>query len=188
MRKSILLLFATMVFLGGCASPARMDMMIAQDQGLVGYLDRETPLRKNISVDSVFGGEKTNPLWTSEIGNEQFREALVLSLRNAGLLKRDGEAEYELSATLLEVEQPLFGISLTVTTRIKYLLVAREGRKLLFEEEIVAPYTATFQDSALAIERLKLANEGSARSNIEVLIRKLYQLNVGKEAIDVSIW
>lgn len=187
MNKAAIALVALSVFLGGCASPARMDKMIADSRLADDYADWETALRQNVSVGSVLGGEGTNPLWTSEIGNTEFREALVLSLRNAGLLKRAGTADYELSAMLMEVEQPLFGLNLRVITKVKYRLVEQVSRTVLLEEEIVAPYTATFKDSALAVERLKLANEGSARSNIEALISRLYRLQIPQNKVSLLL-
>ena len=48
----------------------------------------ETPLRDNVGIGEVSGGDKSNPLWDSEIGNNEFRGALRKSLDSAGVLER----------------------------------------------------------------------------------------------------
>jgi hypothetical protein len=167
-----LFLPAALIVLGGCASPAKVDQMIARDTSEQGLASEE--LRESIRVTSVIGGDKTNPLWTSEINSEDFRMALQDSLRAAGLLSRfKSKGAYELEASLREVRQPLFGFDLTVVTRVRYDLIDSVSRKTLFEDEITASHTATFSDAAYAVTRLRLANEGSARKNIEEFIRRL---------------
>ncbi|MEM7445696.1 MAG: hypothetical protein AAF414_20410 [Pseudomonadota bacterium] len=44
-----------------------------------------SPLRGEVEIEEVGCGQETNPLWTSEVGNAEFREALLVSLQNAGL-------------------------------------------------------------------------------------------------------
>lgn len=139
----------------------------------------DTPLKNNITVDSVTGGQDTNPLWTSEIGNSEFRQALEQSLASANLLSSEGNnADYRLSAIMISVSQPIMGLSMTVTTTIQYVLIDITNDKELLIETIVAPYTAKFSESLLGVERLKIANEGSARANISQLIEKLYALEI----------
>lgn len=140
---------------------------------------RDTPLKNNITVDNVTGGQDTNPLWTSEIGNSEFRQALEQSLASANLLSSEGNnADYRLSAIMISVSQPIMGLSMTVTTTIQYVLIDITNDKELLIETIVAPYTAKFSESLLGVERLKIANEGSARANISQLIEKLYALEI----------
>jgi len=178
-KTKILITILIITLITGCASPARVDKMIATNNDVVGDEPLTTSLSNNIHVISVLGGEKTNPLWTSEIGNEEFKMALESSLRNAGLYNAiQSSGKYELTATLLEVNQPLFGASLTVTMKVRYTLIDSSSRNALMDSEIYESYTAKFSDSFLAVERLRLANEGSARINIARLIDELYRLKI----------
>ena len=53
-----------------------------------------------------------------------------------------------------------------------------ESREGIYEEEFTPSYTARFSDSFLAVERLRLANEGSAKKNIEWLIVRLREIEI----------
>ena len=138
-------------------------------------------LKNNIVVDTVSGGKDTNPLWTSEISNVDFKQAMINSLRDAQYLSNDSDgSEYSLSAVLIEVKQPLLGASMTVTTHISYSLIENTSKKEIFYEKIESPYTAKWNDAFLGVERLRLANEGSARTNIKSLIDALNELEIEK--------
>lgn len=179
--RSIKLIITTLLilFLFGCASPARVDKMVPTTDQVAANEPISKSLRESIIVTSVSGGEDTNPLWTSEIGNEEFKEALIQSLKNAGLYNAiNSNSKYELIATLVEVQQPLFGLDLSVVTKAHYRLVDKKTRQSLLNEEIISSFTATVSDSFLAVERLRLANEGSAKANITQLIDKLYLLKI----------
>lgn len=163
------------IVLAGCASPARVEGMIAGDA----IVEAEVPaaLRESIRVTSVVGGDKTNPLWTSEISSEGFRLALEDSLRAAGLLsKPPSGGAYELEVSIIEVNQPMIGFDITVTTMARYVLVDSISRKSVFEQEISASHTATVKDAFYGVERLRLANEGAARKNIESFISQVRRL------------
>lgn len=186
MKKINLLQFITLsVFLFSCASPAKMEnMLVSKDQ--IGGVKFDQKLKKEINVDEVKGGDKTNPLWTSEIGNKEFKEALISTLDNAGLLADSINSGYELSANLLSVEQPFAGFDLEVTTVVEYSLIERKSGKEIMKEVLVASHTAGVGDSVLAVKRLRLANEGSAQKNIFMLIDVLSKLNIDKEQISVT--
>jgi len=142
-------------------------------------------LKDNIIVSEVTGGKQTNPLWTSKIGNNEFKAALIESLKETGYLGGE-ESVYKLSADLLEVDQPFAGINLTVTTTVLYKLIERKSGKQILMETILASYTAGFGDSAIAVKRLRLANEGSARSNIHELLKALHDLKINKNQISIN--
>jgi hypothetical protein len=123
----------------------------------------------------------------SKIGNNEFREALEKSLLAVNLLNFDAnKARYELSATLLRVDQPPFGTDLTVTTTVHYRVKDKETGKHILYKEIATSYTAKFSDEFLAPKRLAMANEGSARENISCLIRELYTLDVNAHELSIG--
>ena len=181
MMNTIKIIITTVLIsvLTGCASPARVDKMVATNENIVGNQPLSVSLLNNIYVTSVLGGEKTNPLWTSEIGNTEFKIALEESLKQAGMYSvLNDSGKYELVATLKKVDQPLFGVSMTVSMQVRYRLIDKSSRQPLFDEVISDSYTARFSDSFLAVERLRLANEGSARVNITKFIDNLYSLKI----------
>lgn len=180
-----LLLIISTLILTACASPARVEKMAIPSDDAASKYSGDTPLKDNITVYSVTGGESTNPMWTSEIASDDFKKALVMSLEIAKLLSKDNKnGKYFLDAKMIEVDQPIFGASLTVTSTIKYTLTDRNN-KIILDETIETPYTATMGDAFLAVERLKLANEGSAQTNIAGLIQKLYDLKIEPSQISL---
>lgn len=142
-------------------------------------------MKHNLQVSEVQGGEETNPLWTSEIGDAEFQGALKQSLNNAGLLSQ-GDAPYSLRATLLRVDQPLFGLDFEVTSEVEYVLVDNSSDRELFRETLRTPYTAGIGDAFIGIKRLRLANEGSARENISALLKRLAALNIETKQVSLK--
>lgn len=152
--------------LAGCASPSQpVNMTVSSAQATTNSYDAQ--LQNNVQLSEVNGGEKTNPLWTSEIDGADFRIALQQSLEYANLLG-DTSASYSLRANLLRVDQPLFGLDFQVTSEVEYTLIETGSGKVIFREIVRAPFTAGVSDSLMAIKRLRLANEGSARENINI--------------------
>lgn len=170
-------LIPTMGFLTGCASGARTDAMVVSASVAPIAASAPAALRSNIAIADVTGGSSTNPLWVSKVGGVEFERALEGSLQGVGMLQPNRQSgSYRLFADLQRVDQPMVGVSLTVTSTVQYTLVERASGKTVFDETISAPYTAKFSDAVFGFERLKLANEGSIRANIERLIQRLSSL------------
>jgi hypothetical protein len=166
-----LVVFAFAALLAGCATPARVDQMTAAPTSMVAVPDA---MRQNVAIIDVTGGQETNPLWTSQVSSAEFERALEASLRSAGILQPNRQTgRFTLSAQLSKLEQPIIGISMTVTASVLYQLVERTTAKTIWEKVITTPYTASFGDALLGVERLKLANEGAVRANIVELIKQL---------------
>jgi len=170
---------AICVFLFGCASGAKIENMIFQ--GKIKQYDAN--LQSEVEIASVSGGEKTNPAWTSEISNEAFLGAVKESLLKQGLLSESGK--YKLQVKMQKVDQPLFGLDMTVTTHVQYVLTDATNSSIIFDEVIIAPYTATVGDAFAGIKRLRLANEGSGKKNIEGLLDKLSELEINPKEVSV---
>jgi len=132
-------------------------------------------IERNIEIITTTGGKETNPMWTSEIDNESLQAALQRSLDQQGLLSESGS--YKLDVTLIEADQPIFGLNFKVTTVIRYVITEISSAKIIFEESITAQFTATVGDAFVAIKRLRLANEGSVRTNIEMFLNRLSNLD-----------
>lgn len=181
-RLILFLLIVAALALGGCATPANVANMtsMASASEVAG---NQSAVKEQVVLSNVIGGEETNPLWTSEIDNESYAKAVRDSLRLAGLgAPLDGTGEYQLDVHLVSVDQPMFGISMTVTVVAEYKLYRTSDRALVWSDKYTTPFTAEFKDAALGMERLRLANEGSARANIKKLIDALLHL----EARDIG--
>jgi hypothetical protein len=94
---------------------------------------------------------------------------------------------HALTVHLQNIDQPLFGIDMTVTATVNYIVTEKSTNKEVFSRSIAVPYTATFGDSPLGVERLKLANEGAIRSNISKLIDELLQLKVDTVSVALPL-
>lgn len=175
-----LLLSIPVVFAFGCASPAKIENMVYHPQSPLEY---DRGLKNEVDVKTTSGGDKTNPLWTSEISGEAFSAAVKSSLESEGLLSDKGR--YHLQIHMRETDQPMFGMNLTVTTHVNYILTDSMNNSIVLNETIVAPYTATVGDSFAAVKRLRLANEGSGKMNIKGLLEKLSELKINSNEVSV---
>jgi hypothetical protein len=141
----------------------------------------DSPLLNAIAISKVGGGEKTNPLLRSKVGSNELEEALRLSLSQGGLLSTsDFAAPFRLEVFLIELKQPDRGYTLIVTSAMRYKLTRRSDDQVVYDDIITASYEATLGDAFVGTHRLKLANEGSIRTNIAVFLQHLHSLNISE--------
>lgn len=184
-RSSSGALLVCVILLSGCAAPARVDQMVTSGQPTQRI--SQTPLRGNVAVNDVTGGKETNPMWMSNVGSSEFSQALEGSLRTVGLLAPNRQAgRFTLTTHLQSLDQPMFGLDMTVTASVNYVVVERATGKEVFQRIIAVPYTAKWGDAFVGVERLKLANEGAIRTNISQLIDELFSLKIQDIAVDTS--
>jgi hypothetical protein len=166
MKRVIILLFA--VYLSGCAFPASKEGMIVTD-----YIAPKK-IGEKIFVKESTGGSITLPFWKSNIPNDNFSEAVKESLLNSKVFSAQSfnwGDDWGLEIEIIDVDQPILGFNLTVTTNIKYSLYLK-GKKV-HETTIREPGTATFSESFIGIQRLRIANEFSAKANVKKFIAEL---------------
>ena len=157
---------------GGCASPSDPKAMMASRVAV------ENKSQASVAI-VVAGGKQTTTMGASQISDADFREALRLSILESGLFLQvvDGKTgKYYLEAFIGDVSQPMFGLSLTVTMEVSYKLIELESKAVLWQKTIATEHTATMSDSITGIRRLRLANEGAARKNIEAAIAEMGHL------------
>lgn len=159
--------FVIAVSLGACAQGARTNAIVAP-VAENNILPASDPLVRSTKVGSIGGGKETSPLWKSEISDEAFKSALEQSLELNTILGNES-APLTLDAELISVDQPFVGVSMTVTTTVAYKVTDASGT-VVFDERVETPFTAAFSDAFLGAERLRLANEGSAKANIAAFI------------------
>ncbi len=164
-----------LALLAACAQPADPTRMtVAPVTGTdSGYPPQFT---RAGCVRNVTGGEETNPLWVSKLGDADFSKALSGSMTAAGLI---GDlCAFPVDVNLLGQSQPAIGFDLTVTAHANYKVYDKNAQPVLLET-ITAPYTAGFSESPIAVIRLQRANEGAVRESISQFLRKLRGVKPG---------
>jgi len=160
--------------LTGCASAAKSTAMIAKDV--------EVQHRHPYSVQvKVSGGRDTGALDAPQITNETFMEALVESIETSKLfaeIKEEGDSDYLLHVTLLDLEQPMFGASMKVSMEAAWSLIDRGNNETVWRKGISSQYTAGAFDAFAGVTRIRLATEGAARTNIKEGIGMLSNLDL----------
>ena len=66
---------------------------------------------------------------------------------------------------------------MTVSAKIHYTLTRKSDGNTVFERTIDLPYTAAFNAAFIGTERVRIANEGAIRVNIEQLISELRKID-----------
>jgi uncharacterized lipoprotein YajG len=159
---------AALLNLAGCATPATSQAMTVKPGTIA---PANAKLKGQVAVADVKGGKETNPLWTSQVDAAGFRKALTDSLAISGYLAPEGApAKYKVSADLLALEQPLFGLTFDVKSDVKYQVTGASAPRTY---DIKATGTASTSDAFVAIERLRIANERSVLENIKEFIGRL---------------
>lgn len=153
----------------GCASGATPGGMMLE--GAVEPYEVEAAAVADIPTISLraTGGQETNPLHTSQISNDAFREALSHEVLRSGAYRPvyDEVADYHLHVDLAEIERPYWGfMDMEVKIVADWRLYETESGRLVWERRVDSAFTATEKDTDWGIRRLRLANEGSARGNI----------------------
>ena len=165
---------AMALLLTGCASPATVNGMRPQS------LAPQNKQPYSVSVQAT-GGEKTNPLWTSEISSESFAQAVREGIVESGLFRSvvtNGNGDYLLEVSLIKVNKPLAGFDMTVNLTANWKLTHIATRKIVYQDDISKSYTATVGDAFAGIKRLRLAEEGAARENITEGLNRISRLNL----------
>jgi hypothetical protein len=158
----------------GCASATKSMAMTTKD------IDVQNRHPYSIQVQ-VSGGHDTGAWDAPQISNEAFTEALVASIETSKLFtetKEDGNADYLLHVTLLDLEQPIFGASMEVHMEAAWVLINHGNGETVWKKAIKSQYTAGAFDAFAAVARIRLATEGAARNNIKQGIELLSDLSL----------
>jgi hypothetical protein len=151
-----IVLLLTSLMLVACASPADPSRMVPTD-AVVNKTHNGTV---NIAVT---GGRDTNPMWTSQVSNEDFRQALETSLLRYGVFSRviqNTSANYRLDVTLRRLKQPFAGFNMTVAAEVSWTLADAQSGRVLWHEVTTSRYTATVGNAFYGVHRLELPMKG----------------------------
>jgi len=122
--------------------------------------------RNAIAVRSVTGGAAMNLLTMPGVTNEPLKAALEDSLRISGYLAA-GSPKFYVDAEINNLQQPFIGLDLNVTADVTYK-VSGVGTY-----PIKSTGRATFSDSPVGADRLRIANEPAMQENIKQFLLAL---------------
>jgi hypothetical protein len=148
--------------LAACATPQAMTA--------VGVANANPKYRSAIAVRNVSGGQAMNVLTMPGVPNEPLKTALESSLAASGYLARSGTPKFYLDAEIHGLDQPLIGLDLAVTANVTYKVSGVGGT---MDYPIKSSGKATFSDSPMAADRLRIANERAMHDNIKLFLEKL---------------
>lgn len=156
--------------LAACASNVRTTALVPEVTAQSRASD-ESPLRNNVSLGAVDGGEQTG-IGLTKVSSGELREALQNAMLLAEVLGGD-DAGLTVDATLESIEQPQLAVNLEVTTTIFYRVRSIRTGAIVWQKRISAPFTTNFTESLVRSERQRLANEGSIKENIRLFLEEL---------------
>jgi hypothetical protein len=169
-KAKIITLVLVLNLLQACASAARPDRMVPEN---ISPVTTAQPVM--MTVESVGGGSATNPMFSSQVGDEEFRQALTETLSAAGLSNPGASAQntYAVDASLTGLSDPSIGLNFRVESEVYYRVTRTSDSRDIFAESINASGTGQISDSLIAIERLRIAKEYSIRENISAFIERI---------------
>jgi len=172
------LLIPLFLCLGACASAAKPEKMIPDEVELARHFPE--------SVRVVAGGgQDTNALWMSAIATKDFVTALSTAIEQTGLFSsvvRGPEGgDYQLEVLIVDLYRPAAGFNMTVTLTTSWKLTHVATGRVVVQEFIDTPYTATVGQAFVATTRIRVANEGAARENIKQGLERLSQYDPAAE-------
>jgi len=147
-----------------CATPEAMTVA-------GGAVANPSPKYRNaIAVRSVSGGQVMNVLTVPGVANEPLKAALESTLAANGYLAQSSTPKFYLDAEIKNLDQPLIGLDLDVFADVTYRI---SGAGAASAYPVKTKGTATFSDSPLAADRMRIANERAMHENIKELLRVL---------------
>jgi hypothetical protein len=166
---------AAALALSACATAAESRAMVPPPPAVQAQAQ---PLRGAIAIAKVGGGEETAAYGVSKVGNKELEEALRISLDQCGFLTPPNvNSSFGLEAFLVELKQPLAGLTMKVDSFVRYKITSNLDGRVVLDDIVTASYTATMGDALGGITRLKLANEGAIRANIAAFLARLNSLD-----------
>lgn len=172
MRLISLLFFAFLAV--GCASPTKPVAMIPVD-----YVPQKIqPYSVNVNVA---GGQETSAMGKSNVSDADLKTAIeetILKTKAFKQLIKVGAADYELSASVMTVNQPSMGFSFTVKTDLAWKLSKVGSSDAAWRKVISSEHTTSAGEAFAGVTRLRMATEGAIKNNIEMALKEIAVLSL----------
>ncbi len=180
MMSVLVLASLSMVWIAsGCA--ARASKMVPKDFEVI----NQHPYV--VSVSESIGGMDAKPLWTSQISNPAFTEALSNALAKSGVFQtvikgggvdHRGGADYILDVTILHYDKPWHGANLIIGMKTKWELTVAKTHKPVWSNTFKTTHREAWLSSLFDGQRIEKAHEASVRTNIKEGVRRLSILSL----------
>jgi ABC-type uncharacterized transport system auxiliary subunit len=176
MRNATLCLLAplTAVLLGGCATQARPHNMAYT--GLTAARKHDS----SVSITAYLSAE-ARANCADWITDTAFLEAIAMSLRHAHMFSKvvnGAQADHVLKAEIINFDMPLGAAHMTSQCIAEWTLIRQSNNEIVYRKTIQTTHTATLGDALNGNARLRMANEGAVRRNIEEAILQLSSLTL----------
>lgn len=168
-RLAILIFISALV--SGCASPVKPGAMAPVDY----KPEKIQPYSVSVAVDD---GQKASAFQVSNESLQKAIEETILRTQAFKQLLKGKDADYELSATVVTLNQPGMGFSFTVKTDIAWSLKKISDDTLVWRKLINSEHTAGAGEAFVGTVRLRMATEGAVKNNIETALKEIATLEL----------
>jgi hypothetical protein len=151
----------------GLAACATQQGMTVDNRAVVNVNPK---YRNAIAVRSVTGGRMMNAMTVMGVENEPLKAALESSLAASGYLAQPGTPKFYVDAEIMKLDEPLIGFDMDVTADVTYKV---SGAAADATYPIESTARATFSDSPLGADRVRIANERAMQENIRQFLLAL---------------
>lgn len=110
---------------------------------------------------------------TGNVTPEAYKEALISSVRQAGLYAKNGKEKYAVDAYLKQLDQPIFGFNFTVKATADYTITNLKNDKIVYQQTLTLPCTVLFAEEFVADIRLRRATGCAIGENITHFLKTI---------------
>lgn len=167
-------LLALVLILAGCASPTQPKAMKVENLSLGKRFNKTVAVQTN-------GGQPTSPMWTSQVADKDLAQAISESLSSSGLFSAVvslGQGDFVLNATIVNLNQPMIGFTMSVTIELVWSLTPKGQNKPCWEKSIATRAEKTVGDAFAGVTRLRIATEAAVQENIRQALTELAQVQL----------
>lgn len=165
-----------LLFHAGCATASTSTGMAASPAPAAPTAPRHAG---GVTI-TVNGGRETKASGASQIANADFAAAIRASIEQSRLFERVGTeaSDYAVEVYIGQLRQPTMGFDMTVEMETNWTLRRTRDQAVLWQQAVLSKHTATMGDTMVGVKRLRLANEGAARANIETALKAIAALDL----------
>jgi hypothetical protein len=127
------------------------------------------------------GGTETSVTGKPQVSDVELQQAVAVAISQSKTFSRvvDGKnGDYILTVNVFSINQPNFGLSLTVGVEMGWTLTRTDSGAKIWQEAIKSEHTVGVSEAFVGVTRLKLATEGAIRNNVKEGLVKIAALSL----------
>jgi len=162
--------FAALLLISGCASPPTQEGMVPT--GMV--ISKKHP--ETVRLDVAGGADAATGAAGIAVSNAALETALNQAITESKLFSqvvRGNGGDFFLTANVFSVNQPMFGMAMTVKMEVGWTLKRASDGKTVWQEAIRSEHTSTPGEAFAGVTRVRLATEGAVKNNIAEAIARI---------------